>query len=533
MTRGSAGTRTKSWLLAGFLIVGLLGIALRFIGFSTRLFWTDEGITAMRVAGHTGAQLTATMLDGRAHPVSELLRFAGRGSQGSLRDVVRSLAVEDAQHPPLYYVLSAQWTRLFGASISSLRMISVLFGCIVPLAVGWLCFELYRSRTAAALGFAFAAVSPVLVIYSQQAREYALWAAFIALSSAILLRAVRLHDVRWWVAYVVCAIAGLYTDPLFTVTLVSHAVYAAFYLRKKDLAAFTAAVVISFAAFAPWIGEILNHLRTIRATNGWTAGPWPVRMLVEKWIFNAGTSFFDLEYERGTLAIVLFVFLALAVWAVYWNVIRTRPMQRIMTAALLIAPVVIVFLPDLVLHQHRSSVTRYGMPLYIALIVCVAGFLAMRIRTSNVGWVATAYALLIAGLISSAVDVSSKVWWDNRGDAQNLPISRILNSGQSSLVVIPENNWARALALAYYLRPGISVQMPPSQAAARLIPGFKRGFLLASPKDAATFARLDGPLQLQYAAREENVQVRAFRGTAGGREFLSLWRFENYTGTPP
>ncbi len=61
--------------------------------------------------------------------------------------------------------------------------------------------------------------------------------------------------------------------------------------------------------------------------------------------------------------------------------------------ALILAPVVMLFLPDLILHQHRSSVTRYGIALWIALIVCVAGFLAARTRNGRSGrswWVIAA-----------------------------------------------------------------------------------------------------------------------------------------------
>ncbi len=75
------------WLFAALLLVGCIGLVLRFIGFPTRLFWTDEGVTAMRISGHTGAQITANLVDNRVHSVADLLRYAGRGSQGSIRDV--------------------------------------------------------------------------------------------------------------------------------------------------------------------------------------------------------------------------------------------------------------------------------------------------------------------------------------------------------------------------------------------------------------------------------------------------------------
>jgi uncharacterized membrane protein len=425
---------------------------------------------------------------------------------------------------------------MFGPSIASLRFISVLIGCTVPFFVGWLCFELYRTRAATALGFAFAAVSPVLVIYSQQAREYDLWAAFVAASTAALLHAARARTGGWWIVYALCAIGGLYSDPLFIVTIVAHAIYAAFCLRGKALAAFAGALAVSLAAFAPWAYEILRHLRTIQATNGWTATPWPFRMLAEKWIFNAGTAFFDLEYAHGTLAIVLIPIFVLVVWALAWNMFQATLRQRVMAAALVAVPVVMVFLPDLVLHQHRSSVTRYGMALWIALIVCAAGFLAARVRRSgNIRalWIAATFAFLAAGCIASISDVRTSVWWDNRGDAENPALSRIINAAPSTLLVVADNNWPRMLALSVFLDPGVHVQVLPLRTAASPVRGFKRALLLAQNQDAPAFAGVAGPLQLQYASYEQNAQIREFRGTAAGKEYLSLWRFERYAGTPP
>ncbi len=477
--------------------------------------------------------LTEALVDGRVHSVAYVMRYAGRGDQAPLSDVVRSLAKEDAQHPPVYYLLAAAWTRAFGPSISSLRAVSVLLGCLAPFAVGWLCFELYGTRLAAALGFAFSGVSPVLVLYSQQAREYGLWAALIAASTALFLRASRGNANGWWVAYALCSICALYTDVLFITVLVSHAAYAAICMRGKRLAGFAIALAATLVSFAPWAVQIALHRRTIELSNAWTAGPWPLHMLVEKWAFNAGTTFFDLEYAHAKLAAVLAAIFIFTACAVYWNVARAPRAERIMTAALIAAPLLMLFLPDLVLHQHRSSVTRYGMSLWIALIVCVAGFMAAQLssmRRRALLWGGAATAVLLASLISSIVDVRSPVWWDNRSDAQNLTIAHILNEQPSTLVVVP-GNWARVFDLAFYLHPDVGVQMLPSHAAARPAPGFARAFLLARPTDESAFARSSGPLQIVYKSQEENAQVRSFRGTPGGKEYLSLWRFSNYVGT--
>jgi uncharacterized membrane protein len=524
--RSRSSVRVR-WILYALLVVGIAGVALRIEGYSTRLFWTDEAITALRTAGYTGAQFTAAMQNGRPHTVTDVMHYAGRGSDRPIRDVVHSLALEDAQHPPVYYVITAVWTRIAGASIASLRLPALIFGMLLPFAAGWLCFELYGTRYGALLGFALSAVSPVFVIYSQQAREYGLWAVCMALSTALLLRAERTGARGWWILYAICGVASLYADVLFATVLISHAIYAAWRLRGAQLRAFAISAGISVIAFIPWAIVMYEGRRAIELSNAWTAGPWPLMMLLEKWVFNAGTTFFDLEYAHAILAIVLLpVFMLLAI-AIIWNVAYAPERPRIMMTAMLAVPVVLLFLPDLVLHEHRSSVTRYGFALWLSFIICVAGFLASRLqrRAKIVLWSAISALLLVVELSSSAVDVGSPSWWDNHQD-QTLPgVARVVNRTPSPLLVAP-GRWARILDLSFYLDPNVRILFVPSHAVVR--PALQSPtFLIGIQQDADAYERTFGnsALQFAYAGNESNAQVRRFRNQAQDLDALSLWRF--------
>lgn len=520
-------SRARSTALAIFMLAfafGLLGIFVRAHGYADRLLWTDEAITALRTSGYTGAQFVASAVNTGPHTTAEIRRFAGIGAPRPLGDVVRSLAVEDAQHPPLYYLLTAMWTRAFGSSIGALRAPALLFGILVPFAVGWMCFELYGTRTAGALGFTLASVSPVLVIYSQQAREYGLWALFVALATAIVLRAIRTDDLRWWIAYGVCCIAAMYTDVLFATVLLSHCVYVGLRIRGRARVRFAACVAAAAIAFAPWALEIFKHKRAIDLSNAWTAGPWPLSMLLEKWAFNAGTAFFDLEYARAAFAIVLVPIAALVAAALWWNAAILRPAARTMILALLIVPVVTLMLPDLALHSHRSSVTRYEMALWIALTTALAGFLASRVRRRTAGglWLIATTALVVMMGVSSAVAASTHVWWDNREDAPNPAIAQVLGAQPSTILVVP-GRWARVLALSFYVAPSVRMELLPPHAPAVRPTGFENAYLLGLRAEARSAKGSVTRVSLPDAAAM-NAQVRNFRGGADS-DTLMLWRF--------
>jgi uncharacterized membrane protein len=522
--RGRANLRRLTLL---FVALGVAGLGLRYWHDSSRVFWTDEAITALRSAGHTNREVATALVDGRVHAARDLMRYVDAPNARPLGDVVRSLALDDAQHPPLYYLATGLWMRIFGSSIASLRWPALIFGLLTPFAIAWLAFELYGTRIAAALGFALSGLSPLLVIYSQEAREYGLWATFVALASALFLRAARTNERGRWIAYAACAAAGLYTDVLFATVLASHAAYALWRLRGTRFAAFAASAALALLAFAPWAVVIWQGRATVDRANLWTASAWPFSALAAKWAFGAGSAFFDLEYQHGAYDLVLAPILILVACAVVWNVARAPARIRQLTVALLAAPVGLLFLPDLILHAHRSSVTRYGIALWTALLVCTAGFLAHRLRASRSRplWAAVTFALLAAAGVSSAVDVRTPVGWDNRQDAATPQIAGVVNAARDPLVVVPER-WTRALDLAFYLKPDVRLLLLPSSSNVEPEPRGGITFVLEPDSEAQAFQARSGADRLQrvVAAAPPNAQVTRLRGAGADPDALSLWR---------
>jgi hypothetical protein len=158
----------RELVLVGALTV--VAAALRFSTLDVQSFWHDEAVTAHRII--------------RDSLFSTLGKIPGSESA-----------------PPLYYVLAWLWTRVFGVSEVGLRSLSALIGtATVPVA--YLAARTFTPRRAPAIATcAFAAVSPVLVWYSQEARAYILLVLLGALSFLFFLRALQggeRRDVIWW-----------------------------------------------------------------------------------------------------------------------------------------------------------------------------------------------------------------------------------------------------------------------------------------------------------------------------------------------
>ncbi len=122
----------------------LSAFALRVYKLDAQSLWYDEGVSAI-VAQYDLASLTRWTAD-------------------------------DIQ-PPLYYALLAGWGRLAGWGEWSLRFPSVFFGLLIVPLLSALTIRWNRSRLAGRLAGLLAALHPLLLYYSQEARMYSLLVA--------------------------------------------------------------------------------------------------------------------------------------------------------------------------------------------------------------------------------------------------------------------------------------------------------------------------------------------------------------------
>lgn len=173
--------------LAALAAMTGLAAAIRFSTIDNASLWFDEALTLSLVRMDLGEMLERI-------PVSE-------------------------SNPPLYYLVAWGWARVFGAGEVGVRALSALAGtATVPVAYA-AAARLATPRVGGAVA-ALAAVSPLLVWHSQDARAYALLVLLSALSLLAFARAINDGDDRALAAWALAAALSLATH-YFAVFLVA------------------------------------------------------------------------------------------------------------------------------------------------------------------------------------------------------------------------------------------------------------------------------------------------------------------------
>jgi uncharacterized membrane protein len=486
------------WLQFLIIILLVLGIFFRFVNLDRKVYWHDETFTSLRIAGYTKAELVQQLFDGRVIGVEELQNYQRLNSGKSLLDTVRTLAVEEPQHPPLYYVTVRLWVQLFGNSVAIIRSLSVLISLLVFPAVYWLCLELFASPLVGWIAIALLSVSPFHVLYAQEARPYSLWTVTILLSSAALLRAMRLPSKLNWGIYAATLALSLYSFLLSGLVAIAHCIYVGLMERfrlSKTFIAYLLAASAGLFAFLPWLFILLTNLYSVDDTTSWSARQTPLFSLVKTWVGNLSRLFFDVNFDSDAsllyLVIPSLLSFLLIIYSLYFLSRTTEKRVWLFVFVLIGFTALAILTPDLILGGRRSSASRYLIPCYLGIQITVAYLFANQISnqpnhpilfsvySSQKAFQAVMIALIFCGVVSDIFISKAETWWTKKKSDNHPQVARIINQATQPLVISSNYNFniGEALSLSYLLAPKTKLQLVAQPNIPKVAEGFTDVFV--------------------------------------------------------
>ncbi|WP_228014755.1 glycosyltransferase family 39 protein [Fortiea sp. LEGE XX443] len=484
------------WLRYLILILIILGIFFRFANLDHKVYWHDEAYTSLRISGYTKTEFVQKIFNGHETAVEFIQKYQRHNPQNSVIKTVQSLAAEEAQHPPLYYVMVRLWVQIFGDSVATTRSLSAIISLLAFPAIYWLCLELFESPTTAWISIALLTVSPLHVLYAQEARQFSLWTVTIFLSSATLLRAIRLRSNRLWGIYTVTLILGLYTFLFSIGVAIAHSIYVFSVANgrfTKTVKAYLVATITAFLGFTPWILIIMNTWNQVDKMTASAQARQSITNLIITWITNINFLFGDFwRYEpflpdldfpilRWGRFLTPFI-LILVVYSLIFIYRQTASRVWLFIFTLSGIPALAFILSDLLIGGQLSARVRYNIPSYIGIQLAVAYLLASQIIGAKLlnhkFWQLVTVTLISIGVISCTISSQAETWWI-KGSYANPQIARIINQVEKPLLISSNYslNIGDLLSLSHLLNSKVKMQLVIEPAKPKIVEGFSDIFL--------------------------------------------------------
>ncbi|MGR3809049.1 glycosyltransferase family 39 protein [Jiulongibacter sp. NS-SX5] len=239
------------------LFLVLLGFLLRVYGIDQFGLAGDEKYSLF-VSQFTSYQGN-NQKDSVRKPGNEVFTAKEFWSSKNTNDFYDAIARVDTGNGAFFTYLLHWWTKLFGVSDMSLRMLPLLFTLgIIPLIFRFVKEHFHDPKLAITVS-ALASFSPFLVSYAQVARNYGVLFFFALLSTHWFLQLLKseFRSKKWWlyvIAYgvsaAICELNHLSTISLFFI----HFIYLIIYYRKwSHFLAYSMAMIIPFASVLWWL----------------------------------------------------------------------------------------------------------------------------------------------------------------------------------------------------------------------------------------------------------------------------------------
>lgn len=391
----------------------VLGIFFRFYNLGYKVYWSDETMTSLRISGYTTEQLVREVFNGRRLTVEEMVQtYQVPDPDRPLHDTLTAL-VSHPEHSPLFYLLARYWSQGWSNPVLATRSLAAFIGlCLLP-AIYWLCLELFQSSWVGWGAMALVAVSPLQVLYAQEARQYSLWALTVVLASAALLRALRVKSIAAWGLYALTLTLSFYTHLFSGLVALGHGLYVVAIALEQGwqhwqlnrsrsaaqltpespgsggipwaqwrscispLLAYGLASLVAVVLFSPWLWVVVTQVERVQEVTEWVTADRD--NLMNYWLLNLNRLFFDMNQGLSLLNPLLYLTLALTGYAVYFLWRTTLPRIWLFLVCQIGATSLGLILPDLLLGGRRSTISRYLIPCHIAIQLAVAYLLTLKV----------------------------------------------------------------------------------------------------------------------------------------------------------
>jgi uncharacterized membrane protein len=287
-------------------------------------------------------------------------------------------------HPPFYYIILRSWTGIFGDSIFSMRMLSVIFSLLSFILIFYLSLKFIPDRNLILFILLLFAVSPLNIYYSQEVRMQNL-NLFLCLGSVLFFfNFIERGKTKTGIIYTAFTILALYTHYFSFLILLTQVLLVIFYYFRNSTSGNIVKKYLLFffiinILYIPWYPVMLSQVIT--------GQPWrePQNFIqVSTGLINFIKDIFLSKYiyyensailTASTLFGLAVLFLTFYIILRYLNKTRERKFEIIKIFSFFIIPLLIALVISTSQHLFLSRYLSITLPfLLISLVFLIFNF---------------------------------------------------------------------------------------------------------------------------------------------------------------
>lgn len=494
---------SQTWFISPsllrFLIIILLviGVFFRFVNIDKKLYWGDEVFSSLRISGYLQSEMNEQLSNGDLISIKDLNKYQYPNTEKNTIDTIKGIILEDSQILPLYIVITRFWVEWFGNSVAVTRSFSAFISLLTFPCIYLLCQELFESSLVGWIAIALVAVSPIHLVYAQEARAYSLWIVTILISSVALLRAMRLKTKVSWCIYAATLSLGFYTHILFTFVAFAQGIYVIaierFRLSKTSIY-YLISSLAGFISFVPWIWIIITNPQPEAVS--WATPKQTLLASATRWAGIFSRTFLDLGISPGdpgklkiALIPLILIILALMLYSIYVLCRRTSKKTWLFVLTLIGSVGLPLLIVDFV-FQKRYATSRYTLPSVLGIELAVAYLLTTKLTSISTKfwqkklWSLMLFMVITSGIISCTISSQAQIWWNKLPEKnQEFPqIAQIVSQGNKPLLISDTSIIPLIQILGHLVDPKVQLQIVEKKHLPEITNGFTDIFLF-NPSD--------------------------------------------------
>ncbi|WP_144051381.1 glycosyltransferase family 39 protein [Geminocystis herdmanii] len=477
-------SNSQYWLKIVIIIVILWGVFFRVTNIDKKIYWEDEVYTSLRVAGYKSYQISDKLFHGNIITNQDVLHFQILQPETTFNDTWQTLKTAP-EHPPLYYILLRFWQDIFGSSITINRSLSIVFSLLCFPAIYWLALELFKDNFFGLIAVALISISPMQILYAQEARQYSLFTLTIILSSLFFLKAVKSNKIYDWLLYSFALTLVFYTSLLSVFLPIINTIYIYSIKVKNNFNIklnFWKYTILSIIFFSPWIFIVLFNLTLLKNRTKWMYIDKSIFSLVYACFFNF-TKLFVFSRVKEINWILTLIIIIFIIYCLYYLIKNTDKNIWLHCLLFAIIPTIALLLSDIIFGSIRSNLSRYLFPAYVSIYLTITYTFGTKIKLNSKIWSIIFCLFITIQLIYNSHLSSSEYSWnkEQHQSVLNLQIANIINDNQNSLVITQIDKSYRIahfISLSYQLKPETKSLFLPEDTELKYYPEFPHIYLL-------------------------------------------------------